>query len=76
MVDFPSYLYKGDNFCDFLFDFLKMESTVKGKNLLPEGANSFLSGSKFFPFTVDPFLEGGQNNSDGADLFCLTLTKV
>ena len=39
---------KGDNFCDFLFSFqytkslLKKGSTLKGKNLLPRGANSFL----------------------------------
>ena len=51
-------LFKGDNFCDFLFAFLNnkpflkkptlkgknrfLRSTLKGKNLLPRGANSFL----------------------------------
>ena len=42
------HFYKGDNFCDFLFALLytnpypKKGSTLKGKNLLPIGANSFL----------------------------------
>ena len=41
-------LYKGDNFCDILFIFSDKQfpsekgSTLKGKNLLPMGANSFL----------------------------------
>ena len=49
---------KGDNICDFLFAFLDTKgSTLKGKNLLRLGANSFL-------FRVDPFSEGRQNNFD------------
>ena len=32
--------------------------TLKGKNLLTLGANSFLLGSKFFPFREDPFKGG------------------
>ena len=32
----------------------KKRSTLKGKNLLPMGAN-------FFPFRVDPFQKGGKN---------------
>ena len=40
LVFFP--LYKGDNFCHFLFALLRLipfwkETTLKGKNLLPEG---------------------------------------
>ena len=47
MIDISVMFYKGDNFCDFLFTFLhtnpfEKESTLKGKNLLPWGANSFL----------------------------------
>ena len=42
------YFCKGNNFCDILFGFqytiplLKKESILKGKDLLPRGANSFL----------------------------------
>ena len=45
---FPPFFDKGDNFCDFLFalldvsPLLKKVSTLKGKNLLPGGANAFL----------------------------------
>ena len=57
----------GDNFCDFLFGFLYNKSVetgynLKGKNLLPRGANSL--GSKFFPFRGDHFSEGRQNQPD------------
>ena len=44
---FSANLYKGDNFCDSVcspahqIPFEK-ESALKGKNLLPGGANSFL----------------------------------
>ena len=70
---YSAIFYKGDNFCVFLYALLHPKpfwkgSTVKGKNLLPMGANSFLleytHWSKFFPFTVDPFLKGRQNNND------------
>ena len=52
--------YKGVNFRDFLLAFLQITpllkrwSTLKGKNLL--------QGSKFFPFRVDLFPDGRQNN--------------
>ena len=45
---FSAILYKGDNFCDFLFTFPTYEapsekgSTVNGKSLLPGGADNFL----------------------------------
>ena len=62
-----AFINKGVTFCNFLFAFLHSKplpkgSTLKGKNLLPAGANSFLAGSKFFPFRVDPFLDGDKNN--------------
>ena len=46
-VNFQSFLYKGDIFCDFVsFPAHKVPSgkgsTLKVKNLLPMGANSFL----------------------------------
>ena len=47
VVEFPPF-FQGDNFCDFIFCFSphlphsKQGSTLKGKNLLPVGANSFL----------------------------------
>ena len=47
MVDFSAILYKGDNFCD-LFCLPSHQtpsekwSALKGKHLLPQGANSFL----------------------------------
>ena len=40
-----------------LHQLFKMGTSLKGKNLLPEGANSFLfapRGSKFFPFRAVP----------------------
>ena len=48
--NFFHHIFKEGNFCDFLFAFLHTEkvyssqkkSTLKGKNLLPMGANSFL----------------------------------
>ena len=44
---FSTIFNKGDNFCDLLFAVLHMVPlqrgpTLKGKNLLPVGANSFL----------------------------------
>ena len=49
-VSFSAILSKKDNFCDFPFAFLhiksrlkeKQRSTLKGKHLLPLGANAFL----------------------------------
>ena len=51
---FSSTAYKGSNFCDFLFAspaqlvLSEKESTLKGKNLLPLGANSFVSEKTTF----------------------------
>ena len=56
---FSVTFYKGDNFCDFLLIFLytnpllKKGSALKGKNLLPKGANSFL-------LEQTPFQKGGK----------------
>ena len=52
--------YKGDNFCDFLFAFLHANSLLKkgplkGKNLLPRGANSFLLEQILFIREPKPF---------------------
>ena len=57
------------NICDFCSDSCTLcssteESTLNGMYLLPVGANSFLLGSKFFSFRVDPFSEGRQNSSE------------
>ena len=44
---FKTFVGKGDNFCDCLVaslateSFFEKKSTLKGKNLLPLGANSF-----------------------------------
>ena len=50
---FFCHFYKGDNFCDFLFAYLCTNPLLKGvfskmKEFAP-------TGSKFFPFRVDPF---------------------
>ena len=48
LVVFPQFCMREIKFCDFLFSFLahtdpsEKGSTLKGKNLLPLGANSFL----------------------------------
>ena len=51
--------HKGLNICNFLFAFLRSNSLLKGvysirKEFAP-------SGSKFFPYSVDPYLEGTKN---------------
>ena len=51
---FSTIFYKQDNFCNFLFAFLKRGLLLKKK------------GSKFFMFRVEPFSEGMQSNSDKA----------
>ena len=45
MTDFPPFSRKGDNFCNFLLlsCIYQSRSTLKEKNLLPVGANSFIS---------------------------------
>ena len=48
---FSTILYKGNNFCDFLYAFLHTQSywkrhTLKGKNLLPK---STLKGKHLLP---------------------------
>ena len=62
---FPIFTKEND-FCDFLFYFSGLKSpskgfSMEGKNLLSNGANSFLSsGSKFFPLKgVDPHFGRG-----------------
>ena len=58
---FSAILYKADNSIDFLFCFLAHQvpsewgSTLKGKEFAP-------MGTRLFPFKVDFFLEGRQNN--------------
>ena len=53
---------KGDNFCDFLFTLLHTEALLKG---ICSNRKEFVHfGSKFFPYRVDPFSEGGKNNFD------------
>ena len=65
---FLAILYKAENFCDFFIALqharfpLKRGSTLKGKNLLPLGANSFLRVSKLFLSIVDSFSERRQNS--------------
>ena len=59
---FLPFFYKEDNFCDFVcFPSHKAPSekrcTLKGKNLLPMGANSFLLG-------YTSFQKGSNNNFD------------
>ena len=50
-----SHVYKGNNFCDFLFAFLCTKSLLKlGR----------IKGSIFFPLSVDFFSEGGKSKSD------------
>ena len=56
---FCNFFYKGDNFCDFLFDFLHIEPFRKEVN--SKRKEFAPMGSKFFPFRVDPILEEGQN---------------
>ena len=60
LVEILPFLYKGDNFCEFLFTLMRTVlcekgSTLKGKNFLPQG-------SKFFPFKVNLFSQGRQNS--------------
>ena len=43
--------------------FSEKDFTLKGKNLLPLGTNSFLSGSKFFHFRVNPISGKKENES-------------
>ena len=59
---FSAILYKGGSLCNFLFCYVLLcwtpnsfwkEASLKGKNLLPEGANS-----KFFPFRVENLRHG------------------
>ena len=55
LIDSPSFVYKGDNFCDFIFAFRQSisfwnGSILNGKNLL------------LFFFRIDPILKGGKNN--------------
>ena len=44
---FSTILYKGDNFCDFLFAFLQPKSILKGVHSKRKKIAS--KGSKFFP---------------------------
>ena len=44
------YTFRGDNFVKIVLPPSEKGSTLKGKNLLPQG-------NKFFPFRVDPFSE-------------------
>ena len=71
-VRFSAILYKGDYFCDFLFAFLcnnpvysEMEEldTFFEKEVYPE-REEFALGSKFFPFSVDPFSEDRLKHFD------------
>ena len=71
---FSTILYKGDKCHDFRFAF----PYSKRKEFAPLRIDTFSEGgvyskrkefapkgSKFFPFTADPFSEGRQNNFDG-----------
>ena len=58
MVDFPNFFFKGDNFCDFLLAFLHTKTLLK--RVYPKRKEFGPTGSKFFPFSVDSFSEGGK----------------
>ena len=57
---FTVILYKGGNFCDFLFAFLHTSLLLKGANSKRKEFSPV--GSKFFPLSVDSFSEGRQTN--------------
>ena len=59
---FSAILYKGDNFCDFIFTFLHASPFWKGVYYKREEFAPI--GSKFFSFTVDSISEGIQNSVD------------
>ena len=59
---FSTTVYKGDNIGDFQFAFLYTpRHFLKGFTL--KGITSS-QGEQFFPFGVDPFWKGKQNNFD------------
>ena len=61
LEEFPPFFEKGDNFYDFLFAFparhvpAEKGSTLKGMNLLPRGANSFLFRADHFSAGLNKF---------------------
>ena len=72
-LDFLPFFSLGDNFCDFLFAFIHnkplLVAFIYNKPLL----NRCLRGA-FFPFRVDAFSEGKQNNFIRVAGSVLTLT--
>ena len=56
---FSAIIYKGHNFCDFLFPFLHIKLLLKG--VYSERKAFAPKGSKCFPFRIDPFQNGANN---------------
>ena len=54
---------KGDKFCDFQFAFQHIKPLLNLRGLLLKKIFA-PKGSKSFPFRVDPFSDGRQNNFD------------
>ena len=63
MVDFPPFFFKKDNFVTSCLPSCKLSPFEKGVfSKRKEGEH--IQGSTFFPFRVQPFPEGRQNNFD------------
>ena len=63
LVDFPPFFFhKGDYNTESLFAFLDIKALLKG--VYSKRKEFALTGSKFFPFGVDPFSKEGKINFD------------
>ena len=71
-IEFLQFFDKGDNFCNFLFAFLHTKPFWKG--VYSKRSEFASKGSKFFPFSEDPFSKGSIKQFDIAFPECLFIS--
>ena len=60
LIDFPPCFTRVTTFVPFLFDILRTKHLLQTPS--EKGSTPDSKESKFFPFRVDPFSKGRQNN--------------